>query len=40
MAGLVPLGSGLLLVSDLDEVLSLEQERAVAAALRAHAEQG
>lgn len=40
VAGLVPLGSGLLLISDLDEVLSLEQERAVAAALRARAEQG
>jgi purine-binding chemotaxis protein CheW len=39
VAGLIPLGSGLLLVSDLDQVLSLEQERAVAAALRAHEEQ-
>lgn len=39
VAGVTPLGSGLLLVSDLDQVLSLEQERAVAAALRAHEEQ-
>lgn len=38
VAGVTPLGSGLLLVSDLDQVLSLEQERAVAAALRAHEE--
>jgi len=39
VAGVTPLGSGLLLVSDLDAVLSLEQERAVAAALRAYEEQ-
>jgi purine-binding chemotaxis protein CheW len=39
VAGVTPLGSGLLLVSDLDAVLSLEQERAVAAALRALEEQ-
>jgi purine-binding chemotaxis protein CheW len=35
VAGVTPLDSGLLLVSDLDQVLSLEEERAVAAALRA-----
>lgn len=39
VAGVMPLGSGLLLVSDLDQVLSLEQERAVAEALRAREEQ-
>jgi purine-binding chemotaxis protein CheW len=38
VAGLAPLDSDLLLITDLDEVLSLEAERAVAAALDARQE--